>query len=48
MTVTSEVVLDAIAVVLLVPQPSVWASRVTLGWAGLAIAVFTFGELPAF
>jgi hypothetical protein len=48
MTITLEVVLYAIAVVLLVLAALGVGTRLTLGWAGLAIAVFTFGVLPAF
>jgi hypothetical protein len=49
MTITGEVVLYAIAVILLVLGAlGVGGKRVALGWAGLAIAVFTFGVLPAF
>jgi Flp pilus assembly protein TadB len=43
-----EVVLYAIAVVLLVLAALGVGTRITLGWAGLAIAVFTFGVLTAF
>jgi hypothetical protein len=46
---TVEVVLYLIAVILLVLAAfSVAAGRVALGWLGLAVAVFTFGVLPAF
>jgi hypothetical protein len=48
MTITVEVVLYLIAVVLLVLAALGVATRVALGWAGLALAVFTFGVLPAF
>jgi hypothetical protein len=48
MTVTLEVVLYFIAVVLFVLAALGVGRRLTLGWAGLAIAVFTFGVLPAF
>jgi hypothetical protein len=49
MTITGEVVLYAIAVILLVLGAlGVGGKRVALGWAGLAVAVFTFGVLPAF
>ena len=48
MTITREVVLYAIAVILLVLGALGVGKRVALGWAGLAVAVFTFGVLPAF
>lgn len=49
MTITLEVVLYVIAVVLLVLAAlGVATTRVSLGWMGLALAVFTFGVLPAF
>jgi hypothetical protein len=47
-TITLEVVLYVIAVVLLVLAALGVGTRVALGWAGLALAVFTFGVLPAF
>jgi hypothetical protein len=47
-TITLEVVLYIIAVVLLVLAALGVGTRVALGWAGLALAVFTFGVLPAF
>jgi hypothetical protein len=47
-TITIEVVLYVIAVVLLVLAALGVGSRIALGWAGLALAVFTFGVLPAF
>ena len=48
MTITAEVLLYAIAVILLVIGALGVGERVTLGWLGLALAVFTFGVLPAF
>jgi hypothetical protein len=48
MTITLEVVLYVIAVVLLVLAALGVSTRVALGWAGLALAVFTSGVLPAF
>jgi hypothetical protein len=48
MTITAEVLLYAIAVILLVIGALGIGKRVTLGWLGLALAVFTFGVLPAF
>jgi hypothetical protein len=47
-TITLEVVLYVIAVVLLVLAALGVGTRVALGWVGLALAVFTFGVLPAF
>jgi len=48
-TITREVVLYVIAVVLLVLAAlDVGSKRIALGWAGLALAVLTFGVLPAF
>ena len=47
-TITREVLLYAIAVILLILGALGLGTRVALGWAGLAIAVFTFGVLPAF
>jgi hypothetical protein len=48
MTITLEVVLYIIATILLVLAALNVGARIALGWAGLAIAVFTFGVLPAF
>ena len=49
MTITGEVVLYAIAVILLVLAAlGVGSKRIAIGWVGLAVAVFTFGVLPAF
>ena len=48
MTITAEVLLYAIAVILLLLAAFGVGTRVTLGWLGLAVAVFTFGVLPAF
>ena len=48
MTITAEVLLYAIAVILILLGAFGLGRRVTLGWVGLAIAVFTFGVLPAF
>jgi hypothetical protein len=48
MTITLEVVLYLIAVVLLVLAALGIGKRVALGWLGLALAVFTFGVLSAF
>ena len=48
MTITAEVLLYAIAVILLVIGALGIGKRVTLGWLGLAVAVFAFGVLPAF
>jgi hypothetical protein len=50
MTITIELVLYAIAVVLLILAGFGVATNRNwgLGWWGLAIAIFTFGVLPAF
>jgi len=48
MTITAEVLLYAIAVILLVLAALGLGKRLALGWLGLALAVFTFGVLPAF
>lgn len=41
-------ILYLIAVILIVLEAfGVRAGRVSLGWLGLAVAVFTFGVLPA-
>jgi hypothetical protein len=45
MTITAEVLLYAIAVILLVLAALGLGTRVALGWLGLALAVFTFGVL---